>query len=311
MLDVMTGRFAPSPTGDLHVGNLRTALLAWLVARAAGESFLVRMEDLDRVTASVEHERRQLADLDALGLDWDGVVVRQSERFDRYEAALDHLAERGLTFECFCSRREIREAASAPHGPGAEGGYPGTCRELSAHERERRRARRRPAIRLRADRSATVTIEDRLAGTVIGAADDIVLRRNDGVPAYQLAVVVDDAAQGVTTVVRGDDLLSSCFAQRTLQHLLGRPTVSYAHVPLVVGPTGQRLAKRDGAVTRAELAAAGVGDRTLLRALAGSLGLDASDASTAADLLPGFDLATVHALGRDPVVWADLQRSLT
>ncbi|MFV0309484.1 MAG: tRNA glutamyl-Q(34) synthetase GluQRS, partial [Desertimonas sp.] len=302
----MTGRFAPSPTGDLHIGNLRTALLAWLVARADAERFLVRMEDLDRSTASVGHEQRQLADLAALGIDWDGGVVRQSERFERYQEALDRLVDAGMTFECFCSRREIREAAAAPHGPGADGGYPGTCRRLSARERDRRRADRPPAIRLRAGGTAAITVADRLAGPVTGFADDIVLRRNDGVPAYQLAVVVDDAAQGVTTVVRGVDLLPSCFAQRTLQGLLDLPTVDYAHVPLVVGPTGQRLAKRDGSVTRAELAAAGVSDRSIVGVLGRSLGLPGDGVATAADLLAGFDLDMVRRLGPEPISWTDL-----
>lgn len=307
----MTGRFAPSPTGDLHVGNLRTALLAWLVARSAGEAFLLRMEDLDRVSASVEHERRQLEDLAALGIDWDGAVVRQSERFDRYHAALDALVEGGHTYECYCTRREIREAVAAPHGAGAEGRYPGTCRDLPESERAERRGRRPPAIRLRADPDTVLTIDDQLAGSTTGAPDDVVLRRNDGVPAYQLAVVVDDAAQGVTSVVRGDDLLPSCFGQRTLQDLLGQPAVAYAHVPLVVGPNGQRLAKRDGAVTRRALGALGVDDSRLLRVLAGSLGLDGRDATCAGDLLERFGLDAVRRRGRSPVAWADLQRSLT
>lgn len=304
----MSGRFAPSPTGDLHVGNLRTALLAWLVARSRDESFVVRMEDLDRVSASIEHERAQLADLAALGLDWDGPVARQSDRFDRYHAALDELTAAGHTYECYCTRREIREAAAAPHGP--DGGYPGTCRELTATERRRRRADRPPALRLRADPNEPMTIDDLLAGPMTGVADDVVLRRNDGVPAYQLAVVVDDAAQGITTVVRGDDLLPSCFAQRTLQHRLRLPEVTYAHVPLVVGPTGRRLAKRDGAVTRRDLAATGVDDARLVRALVGSLGLAARDVTAAADALDRFDLAAVRRLGRAPIAWADLQRSL-
>ena len=253
----MSGRFAPSPTGPLHVGNLRTALAAWLIARSAGERFVVRMEDLDRVTSSPAHEARQLADLAAIGLDWDGDVVRQSERFDRYHDAIATLTAAGLTYECFCTRREIREAASAPHGAAPDGAYPGTCRDLTEAERSRRRRRRPAALRLRAD-GETVAVDDLLAGPFTGAVDDVVLRRNDGVPAYNLAVVVDDAAQGVTAVVRGDDLLDSTPRQVHLQRLLGLARPRYAHVPLVVGPDGQRLAKRDGAVTLAELAAEGV-----------------------------------------------------
>ena len=144
----MTGRFAPSPTGPLHVGNLRTALAAWLLARSVGQAFVVRMEDLDRVTASREHEARQLVELAALGLDWDGAVWRQSERFERYEAAIAALGAHGLTYECYCTRREIREAAAAPHG--GEVPYPGTCRDLSTRQRATRRDQRPPALRLRA-----------------------------------------------------------------------------------------------------------------------------------------------------------------
>jgi len=306
----MTGRFAPSPTGDLHVGNLRTAMLAWLTARSVGEGFLVRVEDLDRVTASVDHERRQLDDLRAIGVDWDRPILRQSERFARYHAALDRLIDAGLTYECYCSRREIREATAAPHGPGLEGGYPGTCRDLSDSERRRRRAERPPAVRLRADPAVRLRIDDLLAGPTDGTPGDLVLRRNDGVPAYHLAVVVDDAAQGVTTVVRGDDLLPSCFGQLALQQLLGLPAVAYAHVPLVVGPTGQRLAKRDGAVTRRDLVAAGVSDERLVTVLAGSLGFT-DPTMGPPELVERFDLDTVRRLGRAPVQWVDLQRSLT
>jgi glutamyl-tRNA synthetase len=228
----MTGRFAPSPTGDLHLGNLRTALLAWLFARSAGGRFLMRVEDLDtgRVRAGIEE--RQLADLRAVGVDWDGPVVRQSERLDLYAAALERLD----TYPCFCTRAEIREAASAPHGP--VGAYPGTCRELSAAERaEREAAGRPPALRVRAD----------------GSVDDFVVRRGDGAFAYNLAVVVDDAAMGVDQVVRGDDLLDSTPRQVWLAGALGLPVPDYVHVPLVLGPDGARLAKRHGAVTLREL----------------------------------------------------------
>ena len=304
----MTGRFAPSPTGPLHLGNLRTALLAWLVARSTGDRrFVVRVEDLDRANSSAANERRQLADLAALGLDWDGPVVRQSERFAIYEAAIDRLGAAGLTYECYCTRREIREAAAAPHGP--DRAYPGTCRDLSDDERERRRRERPPALRLRAT-GASITIDDVLAGPFTGAVDDVVLRRNDGVPAYNLAVVVDDAAQGVDHVVRGDDLLPSTPRQVHLQRLLRLPAVRYVHVPLVMGDDGQRLAKRHGPVTLADLAAEDVGTGTVLRALATSLGLPADGAvTTASDLLAGFDLAAVGAVGRAPVPVADLRRS--
>jgi glutamyl-tRNA synthetase len=281
----------------LHVGNLRTALLAWLVARSAGEPFLVRMEDLDQVTSSVVHEAAQLGDLAAIGIDWDGVVVRQSERFDRYHAAIDVLTAAGLTYECSCTRREIREAASAPHG--VELRYPGTCRDLTEAQRRARRGERPAALRLRAPAEG-VTVVDLLAGRHTAVPDDVVLRRNDGVPAYNLAVVVDDAAQEVSTVVRGDDLLASTPRQVLLQRLLGLPTPRYAHVPLVVGADGERLAKRHGAVTLADIDAP---PALVRRGLLASLGADADRP------LVDFDLALVAACGRAPVALADLQRS--
>ena len=298
------GRFAPSPTGDLHLGNLRTALVAWLAARSAGSRFVVRMEDLDRVQSSADHEASQLADLAALGLDWDGEVVRQSERFDRYEAAIARLDAAGLTYPCYCTRREIREAAAAPHGdPLPEGAYPGTCRELTAAERREREADGRPAaLRLRADPDLEVTVDDAVLGSITGRVDDVVLRRNDGVPAYNLAVVVDDAAQGVEEVVRGDDLASSSPRQRHLAELLGLPPVRYAHVPLVLGPEGTRLAKRDGAVTLVEQRALGRTPAEVCGLLARSLGLR----EDAAPIRPRELLAAFRwdAVGRDAWRWA-------
>ncbi len=274
---VMAGRFAPSPTGDLHVGNLRTALVAWLAARSTGREFLVRMEDLDRVTSSIDHERRQLADLAAIGLDWDGDVVRQSDRFERYRAEIERLRSAGHVYECFCTRREIRReieaAATAPHVHLPDGAYPGTCRDLTRAERAERVANgRTPALRLRTD-AQTISIDDRVAGRYAGAVDDVVLARADGVPAYNLAVVVDDIAQGVTQVVRGHDLLSSTPRQVLLYQLLAAPPPEYWHVPLVLGADGSRLAKRHGAVTLDELREAGVVVGLVVDALVRSLGL--------------------------------------
>ncbi len=290
----MRGRFAPSPTGSLHLGNLRTALVSWLAARAEGGEWLVRMEDLDRVTSSPQHERAQLTDLAALGMVPDGVVVRQSERFDRYEAAIDTLRANGRVYECFCTRREIREAAQAPHGDVPDGAYPGTCRELTAEQLARLRGEgRRPAWRLRTE-GERFTVDDLVAGHFEGGVDDVVLRRNDGVPAYNLAVVVDDAAQGITQVVRGDDLLTSTPRQRLLQELLGLPQPQYAHVPLVLAPDGTRLAKRHGAVTLQDLAARGVSAAQVLSRLGFSLALCAADEPvTAAELVERFDMARV------------------
>jgi glutamyl-tRNA synthetase len=232
------GRFAPSPTGPLHLGSLRTALVAWLCARGAGARFLVRVEDLDPQRSRRAFEAAQRADLRALGIDWDGPVVRQSERRERHRDALATLERLGRVYPCFCTRAEIREAASAPHGLGA-GGYPGTCRALSDAERARRiAAGDRRALRLRADR-ARVGFRDRLLGERCAVVDDFVVRRADGVAAYQLAVVVDDAAQGIGEVVRGADLADSTPRHILLAPLLGLPVPRYAHVPLVLGADGR------------------------------------------------------------------------
>jgi glutamyl-tRNA synthetase len=304
----MTGRFAPSPTGDFHLGNLRTAVVAWLSARAEGRPFLVRMEDLDRAQANAEHEAAQLRDLAAIGIDWDGEVVRQSERFHFYDAALERLAADGSVYECFCSRRDIRlqieASASAPHGP--PGSYPGTCRDLTATEcAERSAAGRPPALRLHTD-GQTLDVVDRLSGPFSGAVDDVVLRRNDGVPAYNLAVVVDDGLQAVTDVVRGDDLLASTPRQVMLQQLLGIETPSYLHIPLVFGGDGERLAKSHGATTLRELEAAGVSVAQVTGWIARSLDLAGPDELPRLDtLLERFDPAT---LPRDVVVAPDFIR---
>ena len=286
------GRFAPSPSGELHVGNLRTAILAWLFARSTGRRFLMRVEDLDRARAGAEAE--QLRDLTAIGVDWDGGVVRQTDREHLYTAAIARLTEAGLTYECFCTRREIQEAPSAPHAP--LGAYPGTCRNLGSAERAVKRAVRPAAIRLRAD-VLEATVRDVLHGRYTGVVDDFVLRRNDGVAAYNLAVVVDDAAQGIDQVVRGDDLLPSTPRQAYLASLLNMPVPEYAHVPLVVNADGARLAKRDGAVTLSDLALAGVAADEVRDALLASLGLPAGPLKHA---VAAFDPAT---LPREPWVW--------
>lgn len=279
----MRGRFAPSPTGQLHLGNLRTALVSWLQARVDGGHWLVRMEDLDRVTSSPAHEADQLQSLAALGMQPDGEVVRQSERFDLYLDAISTLRSLDRVYECFCTRREIREAAQAPNGDTIELAYPGTCRTLTTGQRaELAREGRRPALRLAAQGERFV-VHDLIAGQYVGFSDDVVLQRNDGVPAYNLAVVVDDAQQGITHVTRGDDLLSSTPRQRLLQQLLGLSEPVYAHVPLVVAPDGVRLAKRHGAVTILDLAARGITPGQVLTRLAASLGLCASHEAICAD----------------------------
>lgn len=286
------GRFAPSPSGELHVGNLRTAILAWLFAKSTGRDFLLRVEDLDRARSGAEAE--QLRDLKAVGVSWDAAVVRQTERGPLYEEAIERLTAEGRTYECFCTRREIQEAPSAPHSP--QGAYPGTCRRLSEAEREIRRASRPASIRLRSDVDEWA-VEDQLHGHYVGVVDDFVLRRNDHVMAYNLAVVVDDAAQGIDHVVRGDDLLPSTPRQAYLATLLGLTVPQYAHVPLVVNHDGVRLAKRDGAVTLGDLAAVGVSAERVRDLLLESLGLPAGSLQ---DAVPEFDPGR---LPREPWVW--------
>jgi len=284
------GRFAPSPSADLHIGNLRTAVLAWLFARSTGRRFLVRVEDLDdRTFADVA--ARQLADLAAIGLTWDADPEYQTAHTGRYAAAVGDLTGRGLVYECYCSRREILQAPRAPHAP--EGAYPGTCRNLTDAERaERSAAGRPPALRLRSE-VTEYTVTDLLHGSYTGPVDDLVLRRGDGVPAYNLAVVVDDEAQGVDQVVRGDDLLSSTPRQAYLGALLGYRQPVYAHVPLVLNADRKRLAKRDGAVTLADL-----GVTTTLRRIADSLGYAAG---TVEGMLAEFDPTR---LPRDPWIYS-------
>ncbi|WP_419945942.1 tRNA glutamyl-Q(34) synthetase GluQRS [Candidatus Poriferisodalis sp.] len=292
------GRWAPSPTGYLHLGNLRTALLAWLFARSAGGRFLWRFEDLDGAVRPQFYDS-QLRDVAALGIDWDGEPVRQSDRLDLYRDAIADLRRRGLTYECFCTRREIAEAAAAPHGPSPEGAYPGTCRRLGRAELEQRRSQGRPpALRLRVEMPDTqhleLTVVDRQLGPFAGIVDDFVIQRGDGTPAYNLAVVVDDASQGVTEVVRGDDLLPSTPRQVHLAHLLGLEPPAYAHVPLVLGPGRQRLAKRDGAVTLPDRLALGETSVDVLNLLLSSLGLAlVADAGDLRHIAQQFDPASL------------------
>lgn len=288
------GRYAPSPSGDLHLGNLRTALLAWLFARGSGRSFLVRIEDLDRAR-DAGSAGRQLADLARLGIDWDGEPVLQTTRGSDHDAAITQLRAAGLVYECTCTRRDILAAPSAPHAP--PGAYPGTCRDRSEAERAEARAAiapRAPALRLRAPAGlVSLDFSDRVLGPSRGDIDDFVLQRGDGTVAYNLAVVVDDAAMGIDQIVRGDDLAPSTPRQILLQRLLGVPTppaVEYAHVPLVLGPSGARLAKRDGAVTLTDLAAAGTDTAEVRTMLAHSLGLaGVAERVSAAQLVARFD----------------------
>lgn len=267
------------------------------MARQCNGAFIVRMEDLDRVTSSVANEADQLASLRSIGLDWDGEVVRQSERFDHYWAAISLLQARDLVYECYCTRREIRLAAEAPQGADPDGSYPGTCRSLTDDERRSLQAAgRQPALRLISNGSEESFV-DMFSGTYSGRVDDFVLQRNDGVPAYNLAVVVDDAAQGVTQVVRGDDLLASTPRQVMLHRLLDLRVPQYAHVPMVLAPDGERLAKRHGAVTLADLARRGCSPAHVCARLAASLGIETGGGGVLAnELVDLFDLRRVPSM---------------
>jgi len=270
-----SGRFAPSPTGRLHLGSARTALMAWLAARFSGSPFRLRMEDLDRPRVVPDAAEAILEDLRWLGLDWDGPVVYQSQRLAGYEAAVRHLEQAGLVFGCCCSRADVARAASAPHA-GEEGPrYPGTCR-FSAPT-----GNRQPSLRFTVD-PGHVCFDDQLAGVycqdVSDEIGDFILRRADGIFAYQLAVVVDDIAMGIEEIVRGADLLSSTPRQLLLYRAFGATPPRYAHVPLILGPDGQRLAKRHGGVAVRALREDGWTAPRLVGRLAWTLGLCETDA---------------------------------
>jgi glutamyl-tRNA synthetase len=290
----------------LHLGNLRTALLAWLFARSAGGAFVLRVEDLDRPRVRSGAEARMLVDLRWLGLNWDeGPDVggplgpyTQSARQAIYDAALTQLRQPGLLYPCYCTRAELARIASAPHGD--EGPiYPGTCRTLTERERrEREAAGRRPALRFRAPQTP-ITFTDEIAGTisesVAARVGDFVVCRSDGIVAYQLAVVVDDALMGITQVVRGADLLGSTARQLALFEALGYPRPqTFAHVPLALDAMGERMAKRDAAAGLGALRESGMKPAEILGALAASCGFWPSGMpATTTQLLAAFDPARV------------------
>ena len=257
------------------------------------------MEDLDRSRVRPGVEEAQLSDLTALGLDWDGPVARQSGRMELYKGATARLEAEGVLYPCYCTRAEIRAAASAPHGIPASDRYPGTCRDLTAAQRaDHETAGRSPALRVRSQ-GTRIAFEDRLRGRFEEEVDDFVVRRNDGTPAYQLAVVVDDAAQGIGEVVRGADLVDSTPRQLLLSRLLGLPEPRYAHVPLVLGPDGRRLAKRHGAVT---LADRDEGPEKIRAWMARTLGLArAEETPSQDDLISRFE---PEKLPREPTIWS-------
>jgi glutamyl-queuosine tRNA(Asp) synthetase len=297
-----TGRFAPSPTGVLHLGNLRTALASWLSARAAGGHWIVRMEDVDGPRCRRDLGEAQLRDLAALGLESDAPVLWQSERAASYRAALEALHGAGRLYPCACTRKDLQQLASAPHTGDGLRPYPGTCRERAWEGLDR-------ALRLRLPEGG-VAWADRLLGPQeddpARSTGDPLLFRRDGCFAYHLAVVVDDGAQGVTEVVRGADLRTVTATQIRLQEALGLPRPGYAHLGLVVAPDGSRLGKRAGALGCAALAARGVALPELLGWLGWSLGcLDRPEPCAARDLISAFAWARVpRGEVRMPVTWA-------
>ena len=301
-------RFAPSPTGDLHLGGAWTALASWGVARRAGGRVVLRVEDLDPPRVVRGSAARILEDLRWLGIDWDeGPDVSgpfgpyaQSERGDLYEEAIARLAERGLVYPCDCSRAEIARVASAPH-PGDEAVYPGTCRDAPAD----RPFKRDPALRLRVPAGAREAVDDGALGViaqdVARECGDFVLKRGDGVFAYQLAVVVDDLAMQITDVIRGADLASSTPRQALLARLLGATPPRYTHLPLVVASDGTRLAKRTGGASVRALREAGLDARVIVGKLAKGLGMTADDGpKTAAEALVEWGARSARGGARWP-----------
>jgi len=295
----VVGRYAPSPTGSLHLGNLRTALAAYLSVRAQRGTFLLRIEDIDRARSRPEWEPRHLRDLAALGIEWDAPPVRQSERLDLYSGSIATLDAAGHLFECFCSRKDLREAASAPHEDAeCEPPYPGTCRDLDSQGREARRAENRSScLRLRVEGAPSRTV-DLFAGELEidlrRNGGDFVVRRADGEFAYQLACAVDDAEQGVTEVLRGADLVASGVRQAWLLSLLRRPSPEYFHLPLMLGADDSRLSKRAGADDLASFEEAGVGADAVRSYLGMTLGLCApGERRSIGELIDSWDVGRI------------------
>jgi glutamyl-queuosine tRNA(Asp) synthetase len=298
---VPIGRFAPSPTGVLHLGNLRTALASWLSAKAAGGRWIIRLEDVDGPRCRRDFGEQQLRDLAALGLESDGPVLWQSDRGPAYRTALEDLRAAGRLYPCACTRKDLQLLASAPHGDEGLRPYPGRCRDRAWEGFDR-------ALRCRLPEGG-VGWEDALLGPQrddpAALTGDPLLFRRDGCFAYHLAVVVDDGAQGVTEVVRGADLRSVTATQLRLQEALSLPRPAYAHLGLVTAPDGARLGKRAGALGLAELEARSVGIPEIMGWLGFSLGcLERPGPCAAADLVDRFDWGKVPAIEvRVPEAW--------
>ncbi|PIE22884.1 MAG: tRNA glutamyl-Q(34) synthetase GluQRS [Planctomycetota bacterium] len=296
----VVGRLAPSPTGALHLGNARSFLLAWLSVRSRGGALLCRVEDLDGPRTKEGAAEQAIDELSWLGLDWDGEAQLQSLRLPRFEVALDHLRRKGLVYPCVCTRSEIERSQSAPQEALDHGTrYPGTCRGRFASAEEARAATgREPAWRFRVPDGRFVEWDDLVQGPqaidVSADSGDFVVAKKDGQPAYQLAVVVDDGDFAINEVLRGDDLLSSTPRQILLYEALGMPLPSFAHVPLVLGADGRRLAKRHGDSRIATYRRRGVEAEEILGFLAWTLGLQEEPRpKAAAEFLEGFDLAAL------------------
>ena len=290
------GRLAPSPTGAQHVGNARTYLVAWLSARSRGGAIALRIEDIDASRVKPGSAEQAVADLRWLGLDWDGEPVIQTARLAQHEAALEVLKRAELVYPCTCTRADIAAAASAPHA-GEEVTYPGTCAHRCVADALRLRSEGRSfAWRFRVTEDVPFT--DLFVGEqridIRHTGGDFVVWKNHGGPAYQLAVVVDDGAAGVTEVVRGDDLIPSTPRQLLLYRALGLPAPRFAHIPLVIGEDGRRLAKRHGGTRLAALRDAGVSAEAVVGLLAWSCGwLDRPEPVAARELLPRFRLESI------------------
>jgi glutamyl-tRNA synthetase len=294
--DRYCGRLAPSPTGAQHVGNARTYLIAWLSARSRAGRIVLRMEDIDSPRVKPGTAEQAIDDLRWLGLDWDEGPIVQSERLPFYEAALEKLKAQELIYPCTCSRSDIERAASAPHAEHEGPAYPGTCAGRSVADAANL-ADQPYAWRFRVPR-ARMHFEDGFRGgtdvDLSNIGGDFVVWKSQGTPAYQLAVVVDDSAQHVTEVIRGDDLVTSTPRQLLLYQALGLPPPRFVHVPLVVGPDGRRLAKRHGDTRLASLREAGVRPEALLGLLAWSCGwMERNEPIPARELIPLFRMETI------------------
>lgn len=306
----MKGRFAPSPSGRMHLGNIASCLVAWLSARSQGGEIVLRLEDLDDRAKNPEAARLIIEDFEWLGLTWDEGPYYQSNRSELYTEAIEHLREEGLTYPCFCTRSELH-VASAPHASDGTYIYAGTCKNLSSEEVAKRSLERKPATRLSVPKENTaeaiIEFEDLAFGHIsenlATECGDFLIQRSDGIVAYQLAVVVDDALMGVTEVVRGCDLLGSVARQMYLQDLLGYGHPTYGHTPLLVAPDGKRLSKREHSLDMEELRKRYSSPEPVLGALAYHLGFieDASPIS-AIELIEYFSWNKLRAQHSNIVV---------